>query len=270
MATPSTSLALLFIGLSLAASSNAADFSCPPELGLPHAQVTLFGEIHGSNEAPALVADEVCRRAESGKAVILALEFDVTEQESLEKFLASPGKNADRSALISNVFWQGVQDGRHSIAMFDLIDQVRILRNKGADIRILPTIPAWNGDRDASMANVILEAAEAAPDAEIVGLFGNYHTGKVIGTRRDPDHKRMGYNLLPLAPLAINLGFLSGWTWSCTSPLPACGSSYSWPLPNERRSLGYTQLVNDPDGHDGEYIFPKVTVSPPANTRVDD
>ena len=57
---------------------------------LPGGHLLLFGEMHGSIEAPALIADVACHLSLSGD-VTIGLEIPATEQAQIDDYLASAG-----------------------------------------------------------------------------------------------------------------------------------------------------------------------------------
>jgi len=99
----------------------------------------LFGEIHGTVESPAFVANAACLALRAGFPVTVALEIPREEQPRVDTFLASAGMVADRAALLDSSFWQDkYQDGRRSQAMLSLLDELRRLRRGGHPIRATP------------------------------------------------------------------------------------------------------------------------------------
>ncbi len=96
----------------------------------------LIGEIHGTQETPALLASML--RQGSGRPWLLGLEIPRQEQERIEAFLRSDGGARARAALTGGAFWtRELQDGRSSEAMLQLIDAVRALRRSGRDIHVV-------------------------------------------------------------------------------------------------------------------------------------
>jgi len=240
----------------------SADFGCRPPVAVPPADITLFGEIHGTNESPALVAEHICVTAETGKSVVVVLEIPVTEQSSIDVYLSSPGKRKDRAELIGQKFWQSdFQDGRSSVAMFDLIDRVRELRAQGAAISIVADDGFQQKDRNSAIAERLVQIRRKDPESAIVALYGNYHTGKVVGTPSNPNDQRVGYRIRDLNPLAVNIDFHAGWAWACT---PKCGVNKFGAASSSGDAPRVDRLVNDPEGHDAAVVLPKVTASPPA------
>lgn len=256
--------ALLCIGTPVCAT----EFSCSLPIEIQKSDVTLFGEIHGTNESPALVAEYLCAMSSSGRRAVLVLELPIAEQHSIDRYLSSPGKRKDREQFINSEFWRSdFQDGRASVAMFDLIDRVRELRTQGASISIVADDGFQQQDRNRAVAERILQIRDQDSGAAIVALFGNYHTGKAVGTPFDPHGERVGYRIRHLHPLTINIDFHTGWAWACT---PKCGVNRFGNASSSQDPVRLELLLNDAQGHDAAVVLPKVTASPPAKAmRID-
>src|SRR5256885_15904610 len=90
------------------ADAGPVDAGAPPDCGPPiegvellsDAGLVMLGEIHGTVELPAFVADLTCRVASSGRPVRLGIELDADEQPQIDAFLASAGTPSDRAALV--------------------------------------------------------------------------------------------------------------------------------------------------------------------------
>lgn len=240
----------------------AEPLKCTPLAEIPHSEITLIGEIHGTNEIPALAVEQACVLAKSGREVILALELPHDEQTAIDRFLASEGKQPDREQLVSSSFWQSekLNDGRSSIAMLDLLGRVRALRSNGAKISILVNDGFENKDRDMAMAQALLAARQSFPQAAIIGLFGSFHSSKSSGRERYP-HEAIGYRLRSLQPLTIYVNF-TGWAWGCTQK--ACGVMRVGVVSPNAVFFKFIPGDDIEHAHDGVVNLPKVTSSPPA------
>jgi hypothetical protein len=77
------------------------------------------------------------RYAAQQRPVVLALEINTNEQPRFDRYLASHGTDADRAALLAGDHWQERHhDGRDSEAMFDLIEHMREVHARGADVAL--------------------------------------------------------------------------------------------------------------------------------------
>ena len=104
--------------------TRGAAVECPSIAGVPDALLLLFGEMHGSKEAPALIHGLACSVSEK-QAVAVGLEMPSQDQARLDAFMASDGKADDVDTLLATDFWQQGRDGRSSAAMFQLIEDLR-------------------------------------------------------------------------------------------------------------------------------------------------
>lgn len=230
-------------------------------------QVLLLGELHGTDQAPALVAALACRALDVHQQVLVGLEIPPTEQERVERFLASPGRAQDRAALLSGGFWQrSYQDGRSSQAMADLLDSLRVL-SQTAKIRVLlfDQTPA-QGSRDQAMAERLAALIPKPLEGVVLVLTGNYHARLAIGTRFDPDFVPMGLHLQrardDLEVVALDLTYSGGTAWIC-QPAPAgCGVLETG---GNAQEPGLELLPDLDNGFfNGSFDLGPISASPPA------
>ena len=132
----------ILFSLVLAASPVLAETPpCRPIGGLDKVlepgKILLLGEMHGTAESPAFVADLACHAAKAGRPVTVALEINRAESPRVEAYLASKGLPEDRAALVQGSFWSNQpRDGRSSEAMAGLLDSLRKLRQQGAPVKV--------------------------------------------------------------------------------------------------------------------------------------
>ena len=129
---------------------------------IANCSLVLFGEFHGTAEAPAFVAEAL---AASLDPVALAIEWPRDLQPAVDAFLAT----GDRTRLLAEPhdFWS-YRDGRSSAAMLALVDRARRLR--APVICFDGTFPSAE-DRDAGMAALLIEARPT----RLFVLCGNLH-----------------------------------------------------------------------------------------------
>ena len=92
----------------------------------------VFGEVHGTNEVPALVSTVTYELAKEGARILMALEVLDLLNGELADFVA--GTTSVDQFLAGEVFWNrpfARQDGRSSRAMLRLLQDVREFRNRG-------------------------------------------------------------------------------------------------------------------------------------------
>lgn len=139
-------------------------------------RIILLGEIHGTREAPAYVAQMACHMLRTHLSVIVGLELPKSEESAVRAYLQSAGNEADKFNILQLPFWaRAYQDGRTSQAMFRLLESLRQLRSAGKDIEILLIDQPASDNRDVAMAEHIIEAAQKNPDHMMIILTGNLH-----------------------------------------------------------------------------------------------
>ncbi len=236
------------------------------EPALARHAVVMFGELHGTTELPAFVGEVVAALASRGK-VVLALEIPITDQADLERFVASDGTAAARAELLAGPFWSATyQDGRRSVAMLHLLERVRQLRAGGAAIEAFAfDVPDFDrGERDRGMADNLLRARAAEPDATWVLLAGDLHV--VRGEHPMVPGKRwMAGHVIDAGVPVVSLQpwHAGGSAWVCTDDVAAhCG-----PREGPGRAAGARGVVLEPSSegaYDGRYVVGPITASPPA------
>lgn len=255
----------LFILTALSPATAASKpLVCTTPKGLPRSQILIFGEIHGTNEAPAFVGEQACALARDGSKVIVALEIPKSQQPRIDKYLDSSGSSNDQSDLLSGKFWlRKDQDGRSSVAMFKLIERARTIRNSGGQISVLAIDHTINNSRDEGMAASIRQAVASDKEVKVVALVGNYHSGNHKGTPWDSNYQPAGYLLRDLSPAIILIGGKKGSAWICVEkcgPIEMAGRS------SDNCPAGYLKGQSAMPGHDGTYLLEATTASPPANS----
>ncbi|NMO23217.1 hypothetical protein HPC49_48825 [Pyxidicoccus fallax] len=238
----------------------------------------LIGEQLGSREAPAVVGNVVCQMAEAGLPVVLGLSIPRTEQERLDRYLASPGAPVDQDALLEGRFWQRpYQDGRSSRAIFDLIDRVRAMRAAGLRVTLVAydTDVAHGSERDAALAKVWTGRRAAHPDEVQVVLAGNTHTRTVSGTPWDQNFRPMAAHLDKGRVVVLEMSYAQGTRWGCDLNRAGklqCG--YLGATPSERvaATAGQTPYVQPfdsptPEGFHGLLYVGELTPSLPAISK---
>jgi hypothetical protein len=231
-------------------------------------RLLLVGEIHGTAEVPLVLAELTQEMGNSERPLIVGLEIWGSEQDAIDRFLASAGTALDRARLLEGTFWtRAYQDGRSSQAMLDLLERLRALALK-ADIEVLAfdQQPATGGDdaaRDRAMAARIAAALDARPTAQALVLAGNFHTRVQDGAPWDPTHRFMGHHLIDYQPYSIEIMGVAGSAWICTSAeLDSCKARV---MPENALKPGL--LLGDEigeRGHHGIWWLPAVTASAPA------
>lgn len=225
----------------------------------------VIGEVHGTNESQALVA-ELLYRVAPMRTVLLALELPEASQAAVDRYRASEGKQADVERLLADSFWSGFSDGRNSLSMLRLIEASRVLNAAEADIRVVCMDPSDANDareRDAGMARLVEAAAQGLTDPLTIVLVGNYHSRPIAAHERDAGALNLVSELRRPARV-VNLAAARGEMWVCVRD--GCGVQ---PVSKPRPGQGLDQAVLDPipspDRHTFETLrLPVFTASFPA------
>jgi hypothetical protein len=199
------------------------------------APVLVIGELHGTVEAPALVATLAARLLDSG-ALTVALEIPAQEQARLDAYLGSDGSTLAQRELLDGEFWQRAperSDGRRSRAMFALIEQLRVLRSTHPELRLLAFDDTGffgqTRSRDELMSEALRAAHAAHPEAKLLVLTGNYHARldqpapALSGDKWIQPPLPMTAQLQDLGAVSINLSAIEGEHWACRMPTAPCG-----------------------------------------------
>jgi len=205
-------------------------------------RLLLLGEKHGTREIPDLVEALVAAYAGEGP-VLLGLEIPRTEHPPLSAYLNSDGGPDARAALLDTPFWRRTDDqhdGRRSYDMVDLIEAVRTMRGRGADVAILPYDVAanhagGNDARDRSMAQRVRAALQALPRGRLLVLGGNVHAMLARPGFAPPEMQvPMGAHLRDLGPFAVDITAHGGQFWACHT---GCGPLDEYPMPTDSMPL---------------------------------
>jgi erythromycin esterase-like protein len=230
-------------------------------------RVLLIGEIHGTGEVPALVADLADSLA-AEHDLLVGLELPRDEQKRIDAFLDSAGTGEDRAALLTGKFWtRDYQDGRSSAAMLELLERLRQLRLRTkVEVLALDQVGAAmaEGDaRDRAMAERLSAALEAHPKARALVLAGNFHTRLQKGAPWDESHEFLGYRLSRFEPYAIEIMGVAGGAWICTGAETDSCKARDFPESSLTPGIELSDEVNE-RGHQGMLRLERTSASPPA------
>lgn len=240
-------------------SSSCATDHCPAIPGLdPLLQprkVILLGEIHGTQEAPEFLYNIACQALEKKLALTVGLELPYTDQKGIDLYLNSLGTKPDQAQLLNLSFW-AFQDGRGSLAMFELIDKIRQLKSNGGNVDLMLYDNPDALDRDYDMATHILAKTIQKPKDLFVVLSGNIHNEINEGSGR------MGRFVMDKLGdknvIALDQGYIGGSAWVCISS--GCG-----PIElggNTGPELGI--IMENLGTHHGFFGVDSIHASPPA------
>ncbi len=237
-------------------------------------KLVLLGEMHGTQETPALVADLVEQNVgghepRADDPIVLALEITSNDQPDVDRYMASNGTPADKTALLAGSHWQdAMHDGRDSQAMSGLIERMRQLKSAGADVSIDLFDAPGSGDRNERMAEHLRALVRHAPRASVLVLTGNVHAMTTAPPwKMFDDGKEIkppmtaGRYLADLHPLSINIVAGGGDAWNCSGR--DCGVHPIYGPGTQREA---TLAFADPSesAWDATLTLPRFTASLPA------
>lgn len=181
----------------------------------PKTRYFLFGELHGTIETPALFGDFVCTAARVGPLVV-GLELQADQQPSLDRYLTSDGSPDARAAILGATHWATNTDGRGSVAMFALLERLRVLRASGLPIEVVAFVPRVT-DRSSqtpyekAMARQWLNSLAGRPQARFAGLVGNIHNLRAPRSTFEPAAMHMPQDAI----LTFGPAPMGGTAWMC-------------------------------------------------------
>jgi hypothetical protein len=254
--------------------------SCAPIDGIDSVlalkTVTLFGEVHGTNEVPAFVANVLCHATARHLRVTLGVELPRESTAALERYVKSAGTADDRTRLLADAAWHMTPpDGRTSEAMLRLIDSTRQFVAEGGDVDVLAfSDTASSGlERDALMAEILATKITADPRRVTLVLTGNLHSRSDAWETYDAYARRsvyrpMGYllreRLTGMKVLGLNVSYDEGAAWMCLSGVPpesACGAHA---VKAQRQVAVNTIELTHANRYEGFFGVGALTASKPA------
>ncbi len=190
----------------------------------------IFGEYHGTEEAPAFVGNVVCALARRKQRVLVALEITSGEDPDLQAAWRRPAGAFADAAVATIVDWSADRGGGPmSSATLAMLDRLHRLKTRGAKIDVV----AFNGVRDdaqrakfadlgdvggheAAQAENIRLAAERGRYDKVIVLVGNYHARKKPIVRGGITYEPMAMRLAPPAQVtSLDLAYGDGTAFSC-------------------------------------------------------
>jgi len=222
----------------------------------------VFGEVHGTVETPAFVAEAACHAAQAGREVAVGMEIPRDLQPQLDRFLDSDGQPEDVATLIQGEHWN-LQDGTASQALVGVIERVRLLRRAGRKVRMFffDKAAADSGDRDQDMAANILAQTEHNTGVITLILTGNLHA-KTDSVQWMSWHLARRHRDL----VTLNVGYPGGSAYVCMMG-GTCGI-HTGLHGKDRGTTAFIDLSSPSDGYSGLfYLGAPVTASPPMKPQ---
>ena len=254
----------------------------------------VFGEVHGTQEAPLLFGRVAGELAQQGKNILIAVELSSAENARYQA--AWNGPHDRFAASLPDIDWVGGQDGRTSVAMLSMLTHLHALKAGGARLALVPfngfrdeeqqkrlETPGSQAGHDAAQAENIAAARAAGQYDHVLVLVGNLHARTVEVEGRGPTFQPMAMRLRETGRLvALTMAYASGTTWDCslrdgvrllpgqkvTDAMLDCGSHPSPGLagfPNTPHfALGPMPGAPHGDAYDGHFWLGEISASPPA------
>ena len=202
---------------------------CNPPIGWKEAYyksqngIFLFGEWHGTREAPDIVVEYACAVAEAtGGKTILLFEVNYLNSPVFETVISGEYNDAEETLKEGlRVFWNGSQDGRKSYSAMNAMLRVKEINDQGVNL--------FFGSTGISDEEFLAIYNKKIPMSELYNIEAknildtkkNYsnvitYTGNIHAARHANYFKKVGFDNF----LALDYIFFGGKSWSCT---PACG-----------------------------------------------
>jgi hypothetical protein len=234
--------------------------------------VVLLGELHGTQQVPHFIAQSVCQAAVQGVPVTVGLEIPDVNQERLQAFVASEGKEQDWAKLMESPFWRSpYPDGRNSDAVAYLLESLRKLRGQGLDVAVFAfDRPPLEGDaREEAMANTVLEVVGKSQKRAVLVVSGNLHPRQVKGLPWNPDYRPMGLRVADVFPnvYSLDIAYDSGTAWICAvsgEQKLDCGVKPAKGQDNGERYFVHLFNGRNKQGYHGIFYVGAVSASLPA------
>lgn len=286
------------IALALAAAASAVACDLPPGWDAVAARRTryiIFGESHGTEQAPAFFGQVACALATDEKPLLIAVEQDTMNDPAFQLVWNGPDPTF-AEALRKVPGWKGRDDGVASEAMFAMLVRLHRLRASGKNIDAVlfngtkddaqraryASLPS-QGPHEAAQAENIRVAAAAKPYDHILVLTGSLHARKSPVNHHGPPFLPMAMRLAPAeATTSLRMYSGAGTQWNCQlkpgltlklgafAPMDAitCGKRPVQGMPllegPLRVALGMAAGVTGEGSYDGYVWLGPATASVPA------
>lgn len=187
----------------------------------------VFGELHGTAEAPKFFGDVAASLVRQGKRILVAVELNASGNQDLQA--AWIRQDGELSKTLDMSEWVQRRDGVTSKAMLDMLSGLQRLNAATGKVSIV----AFNGYRDeaqrkrleplgrqagheAAQAENIAAATHMSAAEVTLVLVGNLHARKKPVERRGQSYDPMAMYLNRSGPLvALNMVYSGGTAWNC-------------------------------------------------------
>lgn len=267
--------------IALIFTTNVQAQTCSPipeqlERLLTPGKVLFVGETHGTVQMPNSFYDVVCAASNRGLDVLVALEITTELTQDYQRFIHSDESAIEevRERILSSGTWQSdiqYQDGRRSIAMFNLLESLRELYSENKNIEIFGFDGSFDdpnqhdpNQRDRKMSEKIL--ARVNPDKLVLAYSGWIHSMIEHWTPWSPELGNAAAYVkeLHLNTESVRLLHTGGKAWACQGD---CGvKEIERTSPDSDRSM-FFKKSDGSDKHDWTWNIGKIDASLPAITQ---
>ena len=257
----------------------------------PH--YVVFGEMHGTAEAPVLFADIACALTKRHERVLIAVELG--DNAGLQRAWSAPHARFAKILPVEMSDWAGRKDGVASQAMFAMLVRLHTLKAAGRAIDVVTfndtaeleakqfgPLPG-QGPHEAGQAENIRLADALHPHDRVLILVGNYHARKRPIAPGGIAYEPMAMRLAdPARVSSMYLAQSGGAAWNCQmkGAMPPSGAitdamidcsahvgkgDVDWVGPPRIVDThGKAGPANPDSGFDATFFIGAVTASPPA------
>jgi hypothetical protein len=233
-----------------------------------------IGDMHGSVQSPAFLSALACHAVKSGRALVVAMEYDARDQPVLDQFLRIADETKAVAALTATAHWTGNRDGRASAAMRDALLEIRRLARAGKQVKLVAydLEVTTMAERDRKSADFIRRIRSDGNSAAFWIVFGgNVHARKTKGLPISnapagvEDRETLGYLIRDWGLIHLNATYRGGTGWACTGPSPdSCATVNLGPgCTTACPAHPVIRLQHSDPAYDGVYDVGKMTVSGP-------
>lgn len=230
----------------------------------PRLRFVVVGEMHGTNETPAIFKDLVCSARDVKRLIVVGVEL--RDQAAIDRYLKSTDEENARRELLKQPEWLNGSDGRTSEAMLQLLRHLRALKRKGAISAVVAFSASRPGDSAARgekrMASVLLAASKRTPNALIIVLTGNVHACKK--RLAEVPYPLMASFLPSATTTSLFVTGMGGEAWTCEDD--GCKPHPFGPSRGLKRGVDLNPALSPLSGYEGVLSTGlHATASPPAS-----
>lgn len=204
----------------------------------------VLGELHGTEQAPDLIANMACALSQEGAPVLVALELAARDDPALQAAWSGPHAGfAARITAAVREFGAGRGGGPASAALLQALDRLHALKSAGAPIQVVAFASFRDGAQqrrfgslrgqnanEAAQADNIRAAAKSRSYRRVLVLVGNTHARKRSLTLGGIEVQPMAMRLAPAADvLALNMAYTDGAAFNCVLK-PEARPSHDTPI----------------------------------------